>query len=57
MDAPDVATINDPAERAVAVNRLIDDYQAAIAELSDLRRETLRELLAAGMPQMAIAAW
>ena len=55
MDAPDVATITDPAERAVAVNRLIDDYQAAIAELSDLRRETLRELLAAGMPQMAIA--
>src|SRR5204862_1302088 len=26
-----------------------------IAELSDLRRETLRELLASGMPQMAIA--
>ena len=37
------------------MNRLIDDYQAAIAELSDLRREALRELLAAGMPQMAIA--
>ena len=55
MDAQDVATINDPAERAVAVNRLIDNYQAAITELSDLRRETLRELLAAGMPQMAIA--
>jgi hypothetical protein len=55
VDAQDVATIKDPAERAVAVNRLIDDYQAAIAELSDLRRETLRELLASGMPQMAIA--
>jgi len=55
VDAPEVATITDPAERAVAVNRLIDDYQAAIAELSDLRRETLRELLAAGMQQMAIA--
>ena len=55
MDAKDGATIKDPAERAVAVNRLIDEYQAAIAELSDLRRETLRELLASGMPQMAIA--
>ena len=55
MDAQDVAAIKDPGERARAVNQLIDDYQAAIAELSDLRRETLRELLASGMPQMAIA--
>jgi hypothetical protein len=55
VDAQDVAAIEDPGERAVAVNQLIDEYQAAIAELSDLRRETLRELLTAGMPQMAIA--
>jgi hypothetical protein len=55
VDAQDVAAIEDPGERAVAVNQLIDEYQAAIGELSDLRRETLRELLAAGMPQMAIA--
>jgi hypothetical protein len=55
VDTQDVAAIEDPGERAVAVNQLIDEYQAAIAELSDLRRETLRELLASGMPQMAIA--
>ena len=55
MDAQDAAAIKDPGERALAVNQLIDDYQAAIAELSDVRRETLRELLASGMPQMAIA--
>ncbi len=55
MDAQDVATIKDPAARAAAANRLIDEYQAAINELSDLRRETLRELLASGMAQMAIA--
>jgi hypothetical protein len=55
VDTQDVAAIEDPGERAVAVNQLIDEYQAAIGELSDLRRETLRELLAAGMPQMAIA--
>jgi hypothetical protein len=55
VDAQDVAGIKDPGERALAVNRLIDEYQALIAELSDLRRETLRELLASGMPQMAIA--
>ena len=55
MDAQDVAGIKDPGERALAVNQLIDEYQAAITELSDLRRETLRELLASGMPQMAIA--
>jgi hypothetical protein len=55
VDAHDVADIKDPAQRAVAVNQLIDEYQTVIAELSDLRRETLRELLASGMPQMAIA--
>jgi predicted XRE-type DNA-binding protein len=55
VDAQDIAAIEDAGERAVAVNQLIDEYQAAIGELSDLRRETLRELLAAGMPQMAIA--
>src|SRR6266581_5859682 len=55
VDAQDVAGIKDPGERAVAVNQLIDEYQAVIAGLSDLRRETLRELLASGMPQTAIA--
>ncbi len=55
MDATDIATIKDPGERARAVNKLIDEYQAAIAELSEVRRETLRELLASGKSQMAIA--
>lgn len=55
MDTGNAAAIKDPGERARAVNKLIDEYQAAIAELSDVRRETLRELLASGMSQMAVA--
>src|SRR5262249_51306496 len=55
VDAQNVAGIKDPAQRARAVNQLIDEYQAVIADLSDLRRETLRELLASRMPQTAIA--
>ena len=55
MDTQAVTAIKDPRERARAVNKLIEEYQAAVAELSDVRRETLRELLAGGMSQIAIA--
>jgi hypothetical protein len=55
VDTDDVSAISDPRERARAVNKLIDEYQTAVAELSDIRRETLRELLADGMSQIAIA--
>ena len=55
MDTQAVTAIKDPRERARAVNKLIEEYQAAGAELSDVRRETLRELLAGGMSQIAIA--
>lgn len=55
MDTEVVTAIKDPRERARAVNKLIEEYQAAVAELSDVRRETLRELLAGGMSQIAIA--
>ena len=55
MDTQNVTAIQDPHERARVANKLIEEYQAAVAELSDVRRETLRELLASGMTQMAIA--
>lgn len=55
MDTESVTAIKDPRERARAVNRMIEEYQAAVAELSDVRRDTLRELLATGMSQIAIA--
>ena len=55
MDTESAAAIKDPRERARAVNKLIEEYQAAVAELSDVRRDTLRELLASGMSQIAIA--
>lgn len=55
MDTGTVIAITDPRERALAVNKLIDEYQTAVAELSDVRRETFRELLAQGMSQIAIA--
>lgn len=55
MDTESVTAIKDPRERARAVNKLIEEYQAAVADLSDVRRDTLRELLATGMSQIAIA--
>lgn len=55
MDTESATAIKDPRERARAVNKLIEEYQAAVAELSDVRRDTLRELLANGMTQIAIA--
>ena len=55
MNTASVTAIKDPRERALAVNKLIDEHQAAVNELSDLRRDTLRELLASGMSQIAIA--
>ncbi len=55
MDTQNVTAIQDPRERARVANKLIEEYQAAVAELSDVRRETLRELLASGMSQIAIA--
>ncbi|MEU4165186.1 sigma-70 family RNA polymerase sigma factor, partial [Actinoplanes sp. NPDC026670] len=56
MDDPTaVAGIGDARERALAAHRLIDHYQAAIGELSRLRRESLEDLLAGGMTQTQIA--
>jgi predicted XRE-type DNA-binding protein len=49
------AQIADPQKRALAISALIDDHQAAIAELSRQRRETLDELLSSGMTQSQIA--
>jgi hypothetical protein len=55
VDTEGVTAIKDPRERARVVNKMIEEYQAAVAELSDVRRDTLRELLATGMSQIAIA--
>ncbi|MDG9678824.1 sigma factor-like helix-turn-helix DNA-binding protein [Micromonospora sp. DH14] len=56
MDDPAaLAKIADPRERASAAHQLIDDYQAAIGELSRIRRESLEELLSGGMTQTQIA--
>jgi hypothetical protein len=54
-ESPDVTKIKEPRERALKIGALIDEHQAAIAELSRLRRETLEELLASGMTQTQIA--
>lgn len=45
----------DPIERARNASKLIDDHQAAISELSLLRREALEELLTRGLTQTQIA--
>lgn len=54
-DATEYASITDPLERARRVNTLIDEHQAAVSELSRVRREILEELLAAGRTQVQIA--
>ena len=54
-DAPEIAEISDPKQRALAISAKIDEHQAAIADLSRLRRETLEELLAGGMTQTQVA--
>jgi hypothetical protein len=54
-DPTAVAGIEDARERALTAHRLIDDYQAAIGELSRVRRESLEELLLSGMTQTQIA--
>ncbi|EEP74273.1 hypothetical protein MCAG_04600 [Micromonospora sp. ATCC 39149] len=54
-DPAAVATVGDTRERARAAHTLIEDYQAAIAELSRIRREALEQLLVDGMTQAQIA--
>ncbi|MFF0822149.1 sigma factor-like helix-turn-helix DNA-binding protein [Micromonospora haikouensis] len=54
-DPAAVATVGDTRERARAAHALIEDYQAAIAELSRIRREALEQLLVDGMTQAQIA--
>jgi hypothetical protein len=45
----------DPTDRARRVGELIDEHQAAIADLSQLRREALSELVSLGHTQTQIA--
>lgn len=54
-EVKNVAEISDPKERALAISALIDDHQAAVAELSRVRREALEEILAGGMSQTRLA--
>jgi predicted XRE-type DNA-binding protein len=54
-DAPEIMEISDPKKRALAISAKIDEYQAAIADLSRLRRDTLEELTSGGMTQTQIA--
>lgn len=55
MDTAEVRSIADPVERVLAANRLIDELQSTVGELSEIRRDALRDLLAAGKSQKAIA--
>jgi hypothetical protein len=55
-DPNELASIENPQQRAKAAHALIDDYQATIGELSRIRREALEELLATNvMNQTQIA--
>jgi transcriptional regulator with XRE-family HTH domain len=55
MNSQGVAQIPNPAERARAINVLIDEHTEAINGLSALRRTALEEMLATGMTQLQIA--
>lgn len=54
-DPGKLAAITDPRSRALATHAAIDDYNAAIGELSRLRREAMEELITSGMNQSKIA--
>ena len=54
-DPAEAAQIEDPRERALVANSLIEDYQEGIAELSRLRREAIDTLLSGGMTQTQVA--
>ena len=55
IDVHDLTEVSSAVERARQAGSLIDDYQAAILELSRLRREALEEMLSSGMTQVQIA--
>ena len=56
MISPDaLAEIQDPGERARRAGGAIDDHQAAVNELSQLRREALDEMVSQGMTHAQIA--
>lgn len=55
-DVRHLAELHDPAERAREASALIDEHQAAVTELSRLRREALDELVSAGMTHAQIAS-
>ncbi|MEU4715520.1 sigma-70 family RNA polymerase sigma factor [Micromonospora purpureochromogenes] len=50
-----LAEIQDPGERARKASDLIDEHQAAVNELSRLRREALDEMVSQGMTHAQIA--
>lgn len=51
-----IPEIGDPFERAQVAGTKIDQHQAAIAELSRVRREALEELISSGISQRELAA-
>jgi hypothetical protein len=55
-DAYGLAEIADPGLRARKASELIDKYQAAVHELSQLRREALDEMVSQGMTHTQIAS-
>ena len=56
VDVHGLAEVQDPAERARKASDLIDEHQAAVTELSRLRREALDELVSGGMTHAQIAS-
>ncbi len=52
IDTRALCDVPDPAERAQQASRQLADYQAAVGELSRIRREALEEMVANGRTQV-----
>lgn len=56
IDTRALCDVADPAERAQRASRQLAGYQAAVGELSRIRREALEEMVSSGRTQTEIAA-
>lgn len=55
MDISAVQRIEDPRQRAVRINELIDEQQTVMSELTRLRREAIEDMQRSGISQSEIA--
>lgn len=55
MAPDDIAAISDPVQRAIAAQEALDDAVDLVAQLSEIRRDAVRELRAQGLTWQEVA--